>query len=542
MPLAAAGLVLLLSLTTLAGWFTGNAALAHSSGSLPPMVPLTCAGLALGAVGLFSAATRRARRAGRLCAILLLLCGAFVLGEYALGAGAALDQHLVPRFWLVRFGPGLGRPAPQTGASMALLAGALLSLPRSQRAAVAFGHTVLGLALVALVGLLYAVRPLYGLSVLRGVSPWTALSFAALALGVLFATPHHRAVRLLTDRGPLGILTRRLLLPALLLPLGLGALATLLEHHRLISPVESAALLVVLSTGLLAVQVLLAMRAVEASEVRRRAAERERFLTLAREREARAEARLGEEALRKEDRFLSMMSHELKTPLAALHLRLQMMERDPSGSDGEARRDRIDASLRALDRLEGLVDQLLEAARLSTGRVSLSPREVDLCAVAREVVRRLRLEAAAAGCSLHLEAATSLVGRWDPSRLDQVVASLVRHALRAGRGRPVTVSVERAGPAVRLAVRDRGGGLEPAVVAAIYQPFDRGVAERTWGGLGLGPWIARHVAEALGGRLAVEVHPGEGTSFSVELPLDEPRPVPTPDGGGETPEATGVRH
>ncbi len=220
----------------------------------------------------------------------------------------------------------------------------------------------------------------------------------------------------------------------------------------------------------------------------------------------------------KED-FLSMASHEFRTPLTALHLQAELLRRDLARSAApDPRAGQHLAALEAqLGRLDKLIGLLLDASRAAAGRLELERAETDLAEVAGAVVERFRLEADRLGCALALTA-RPVVGRWDPHRLDQVITNLVGNALKYGDRRPVQVEVgERDGLGL-VAVRDQGVGIPPESLGRIFERFERGANTGRVKGLGLGLWIARQLVELHGGDIAVESAPGAGTCFTVTLP------------------------
>ena len=253
--------------------------------------------------------------------------------------------------------------------------------------------------------------------------------------------------------------------------------------------------------------------------LRREAAERtrERDELLEKEREARADA---ENAVRLRDEFLAIASHELRTPLTPLRLQLQVMLRHlrkgPGGAeDLEAA---AESALRQTERLTMLVNDLLEVSRISMGRLTLNVESMDLAEAAREVLGRHESEARSAGCRLSLRA-ESVVGRWDKLRVDEVLTNLVVNAIQYGAGKPVEVAVERAGGTARLTVHDQGIGISSEDQRRIFDRFERAVPVRSYGGIGLGLYIAKQIVVAHGGSIGVRSAPGEGSTFTVELPV-----------------------
>jgi signal transduction histidine kinase len=117
-----------------------------------------------------------------------------------------------------------------------------------------------------------------------------------------------------------------------------------------------------------------------------------------------------------------------------------------------------------------------------------------------------------------VDTAPQVHGWWDRLRLEQVVTNLVSNAIRYGAGRPIHARVEVVGENARLVVRDEGIGIPPEAQERIFGKFERAVSERHSGGLGLGLYITRSIVEAMGGSIQVESRPGQGSTFTVELP------------------------
>jgi signal transduction histidine kinase len=253
--------------------------------------------------------------------------------------------------------------------------------------------------------------------------------------------------------------------------------------------------------------------------LRREAAERtrERDELLAKEQEARADA---ENAVRLRDEFLAIASHELRTPLTPLRLQLQVMLRHlRKGQGGNAELEAAtESALRQTERLANLVNDLLEVSRISMGRLTLNVETMDLADAAREVLERHQSEAQSAGCQLSLSA-ESVVGRWDKLRVDEVLTNLLINAIKYGAGKPVDVAVERVDGMARLIVQDRGIGISSEDQKRIFDRFERAVPVRSYGGIGLGLYIAKQIVAAHGGSIGVRSAPGQGSTFTVELPV-----------------------
>ncbi|RKH00122.1 PAS domain S-box protein [Corallococcus carmarthensis] len=224
------------------------------------------------------------------------------------------------------------------------------------------------------------------------------------------------------------------------------------------------------------------------------------------------------------DEFLTVASHELKTPLTPLQLKLQSLMRDAQTAQTlEMLRDRVvqtaETASGQIRKMTTLINDLLEVTQLTGPAAPLRLEDVDLAGVVRDVAERFKDQAAKAGCELIVEAPPGVVGRWDRHRLEQVASSLLSNALKYGTGHPVTLRVERGRGRARLIVRDEGIGIAPGSLQAIFEKFTRAVSARHYGGLGLGLFITRQIVEAHQGTLRAESQPGQGATFIVELPV-----------------------
>lgn len=245
---------------------------------------------------------------------------------------------------------------------------------------------------------------------------------------------------------------------------------------------------------------------------------------LLREREAALrEAQLHRE-LEARDQFITVASHELKTPVTCLELQVQLLRRlarsDPTSPvAGEKVQARCDAILGHLERLTALMNTILEVGKMTSGRLELSLERLDLGDVVRRVlaasedaIRRSRSEVV-------LGVDGPVVGTWDRASLESALAQVVLNALKFSEGKPVHVEVGGSGDRAFVKVRDQGFGIAAQDHERIFERFERGVSERHFGGLGVGLWISRKAIEAHGGSIAVKSSPGDGAEFTIELPL-----------------------
>lgn len=228
---------------------------------------------------------------------------------------------------------------------------------------------------------------------------------------------------------------------------------------------------------------------------------------------ARAEA---ERAVQLREEFLSIASHELRTPLTSLSLHVEALLRAADEIHDDALRARGVRVRAQLARLSHLVDELLDASRITGGHLPIAPADMDLVELADEVIGRLEMQARVVHSTITREGADSARGLWDRARLDQVLTNLLANALRYAPRTPVRVSIEQAGDRVLLLVRDEGPGIAPEHHARIFERFER-VSDRG-GGLGLGLWITRSIVDAHGGSIALDSASGRGATFRIELP------------------------
>jgi signal transduction histidine kinase len=268
------------------------------------------------------------------------------------------------------------------------------------------------------------------------------------------------------------------------------------------------------------------------AEALREAQEREHARALAEAHQRVESERLREseerllQAVRVRDEFLSMASHELKTPLTSLKVHIQGALRAATRREEAVPVAQYVAKLETLEqnvgRLAQLVDTMLDITRVSSGRLDFELGPVDLADVVREVASRFSEEAARAGCAVTVRGEAPVRGQWDRGRVDQVVTNLLSNALKYGAGRPVELVVAEDGAHASLRVRDEGIGIAELDRERIFERFERAVPEgEFYGGFGLGLWIVRQIVTGLGGSVDVASTLGQGSTFRVLLPRGE---------------------
>jgi PAS domain S-box-containing protein len=219
--------------------------------------------------------------------------------------------------------------------------------------------------------------------------------------------------------------------------------------------------------------------------------------------------------------FLSKMSHELRTPLNAILGFGQLLQlEDLTGEQAES----VDHMLNGGRHLLALINEVLDISRIESGSLSLSPEPVDLAEVVRDTVDLIG--SLAVERQIAVEAADPAGGGWtvqaDRQRLKQVLLNLASNAVKYNRhGGSIRVACRAAAPGrVAVAVHDTGPGIPPDKMARLFTPFDRLGAEQTEvQGTGMGLALSRGLVEAMGGTLTADSAEGEGTTFTLELPV-----------------------
>jgi predicted ATPase/signal transduction histidine kinase len=244
--------------------------------------------------------------------------------------------------------------------------------------------------------------------------------------------------------------------------------------------------------------------------------------------------REAQEAILLRDEFLTVASHELYTPITSLKLSMQSLERATSSAPSAVASRAFQNARRQILRLTRLIDELLSVSRLQAGQVHLQLEEVDLAAITRDIVEHFREESARSSSPLLIHTDPRVIGRWDRSRLEQIITNLLANALKFGSHKPIEISVTSDDGTALLTVQDHGIGIAPDKLPHIFERFVRAVSVREYGGLGLGLYIVHELVSALGGTVRIDSTPGAGTCFTVLLPRFGP-----PASGVSAPQAVG---
>jgi signal transduction histidine kinase len=228
------------------------------------------------------------------------------------------------------------------------------------------------------------------------------------------------------------------------------------------------------------------------------------------------------------DEFLSIASHELRTPCTSLRLGIEVLLRHArQESLSRLSPAFLERMLVTTDRqskhLLYLIDRLLDVSRFDSGQLDMHYEDTDLSSIANESINELREEANRAGSDVSIKIeGDGCCGMWDRTRIAQVCTNLLTNAIKYGGGKPIELRVWSDGPHICLSVEDHGIGIPADQQKRIFGRFERAVSPRHYGGLGLGLYICRQIVEAHGGSIGLVSSDGKGTTFTVKLPKARP--------------------
>jgi signal transduction histidine kinase len=244
------------------------------------------------------------------------------------------------------------------------------------------------------------------------------------------------------------------------------------------------------------------------------------------------EIKMGERELAKalgiRDDFISIASHELKTPITSLRLQLQLihteLEKQHSGMlSAEAFCHHIQKKLaiseQQVERLIVLVFGLLDVSKIQAGTLSMEAKEVNLSNLLQESVHHFSDQFKAAGNEVILHIEPNITGYWDPVRIEQVINNLIVNAIKFGNSKPIEISLKKIQDHTFLTVKDHGRGIKKEHQKRIFEKYERVPSSHNVTGLGLGLYIAHQIVTHHRGTIWVDSSPGHGATFTVCLPI-----------------------
>ncbi|RUT42478.1 hybrid sensor histidine kinase/response regulator [Pseudomonas sp. PAMC 29040] len=231
-----------------------------------------------------------------------------------------------------------------------------------------------------------------------------------------------------------------------------------------------------------------------------------------------------EHAVRMRDDFMSIVSHEVRTPLNGLILETQLRKMHLARDNASAftldkMKAMVERDERQIQSLIRLIEDMLDVSRIRTGKLSIRPSEFDLSAAVGNLLESFAAQISAAGSSVNYSSEQPVVGQWDEFRIEQVVSNLLTNALRYGAKKPIDVSVYTRSAWAVIEVSDHGIGISEENQQRIFHQFERIAGSHVVTGLGLGLYISEQIVAAHDGQISVHSALGEGATFRVCLPL-----------------------
>ena len=236
-----------------------------------------------------------------------------------------------------------------------------------------------------------------------------------------------------------------------------------------------------------------------------------------------------EERERASREFLSIASHELKTPVTSLKIQLQMAARNLSTTGRlptpEKLKKVLDLCTQQVDRLTRLIEDLLDVSHIQSGKISFRLEQINLSTLLSDIIERYREPLETANCEVRTNLENEVFAFVDRGRIEQVVVNLIANVLKYAPGAPLNITLTKTEDQAQIEVTDNGPGIDPALEKRIFERFGRATSSRNISGLGLGLFISQQIVTAHGGAIRVESQPGSGAKFSITLPLKCTRPA-----------------
>lgn len=233
---------------------------------------------------------------------------------------------------------------------------------------------------------------------------------------------------------------------------------------------------------------------------------------------------LAKKEIRARDEFLSIASHELKTPLTSMLLQTQTALY--SIRNVSLAHFSINNLLKMLEsvenqtkRLSKMINDLLSTSLITTGNLQLVYEKVDLDAVISDVIQEFSPRIQREGYELIYEKKEPITGQWDKIRIQQAISNLISNAIKYGNRKPIEVALRKENNTALITVVDHGIGIAKGQHEKIFGLFERAVSPTEYKGLGVGLYITKKIIEAHGGSISVSSKVGKGTTFTTKLPL-----------------------
>jgi signal transduction histidine kinase len=221
-------------------------------------------------------------------------------------------------------------------------------------------------------------------------------------------------------------------------------------------------------------------------------------------------------ALSLRDEFVSIASHELRTPMAALYLQMDVIK--AMHKNDLPTIQAIELTKKHLHRLNRVITASLDLTMLDTGQIAINPTPCNLVQIVETSIESLKHQLNDTGTKVHFEATAPITGIWDSTRIEQVVVNLLQNAIKYGKGNPIKIKMEATHPEAIISIKDSGEGIAKAEAEIIFNRYQRGKNTSAIQGIGLGLYLSKSIVELHNGTIAVESRHGEGSTFIVKLP------------------------
>lgn len=231
-----------------------------------------------------------------------------------------------------------------------------------------------------------------------------------------------------------------------------------------------------------------------------------------------------QEEIRFRDEFLSVASHELKTPLTSMLLQIQAaLHNIRNVSLAQFSVEHLMAMLKNTEnqtkRLSRMINDLLQVSIITTGKLDLELEEVNMTGLVNEILQDFSERLERDNYTINFKKGNAVIGHWDRVRIEQAVTNLISNAIKYGNKQPIDISVGQSHSIAKLTIRDHGIGVSKKQQTKVFELFERGVSQSEYRGLGVGLYITDQIVKAHGGKLLLHSKEGKGATFTIELPI-----------------------
>jgi len=505
-----AALIFLIGLFAVIGWQLDIELFKKTAPSLPVIAPNTAITFVLSGLLLILLGWVKENDKSIICvtvrffSILIALLGFLTLAEYIFKLNFGIDNIFFAR----KMGASVVRMSPQSALNFLLLGTALFFYSSVKKKQVLWGQiSILAAgvtAFVSLFGFIYSVAGFYTIAPYKGMAAHTAAAFVLIFFGILALRPEKGLVRIFISRGLSGMAARRLL-GALFSILVIEILVMLGGKMGFYSFAYEALVHLLIVTGVFTFLIYYSFRSLD------RLAEAEKSL----------------EHLKEIDRakteFVSIASHQLRTPLTSVSWYSEMLLKHEVGPLNPKQKEYLDEVYAQNRRMIDLVDDLLNSSRIDMGMLNIEPRKTDLKSILENVLEEIDPLAREKNIALEKNISENLPdAQTDPEMIRVIFQNLVSNAVKyTPAGGKVTVSLVLAGSHFDFSVADTGYGIPKAQQRRVFTKMFRAdnIRSKVTDGTGLGLYIARAVAKELKGKLHFVSEENKGTTFFLDLPV-----------------------